>query len=475
MSDFLKNVIKLVSGSMLAQLIGVLLIPIITRLYSPDDFGVFQIFTSISSVIIIISCLSYDRAIMLPKNNDDSLNIVVLCLVLVFVTSLITAIIVIVFSEFIVKLLNSPDLIDYLFLLPISVFVGGSYSIMNYWMSKNTRFGTIAKARVSNAVLGKFMQIGITSTSISPFGLIFGYIGGLFVGTSVMLKNSRDSITKKHVISLKTIKNLAVRYKKFPQFTSWSALTNTFSLQIPSFMLAVFYSTSVVGHYSLANQAVNLPMTLVGGAIAQVFFQKISDEKNKSGDVKGIVTEVYKKLISIGIFPTIVLIILGDILFNFVFGSEWIISGTYARILSPWLFLVFIASPLSTLYSVFEKQDIGLYFNIALLLSRVGALYIGGLYGGPIFALMIFSLTGVIFWLWNNYYILSITGIGLKESILLSINDMIIAAVMSIPLIMARYFVSNANYLISIAIFISLVYYFIIIVKDGYLREKISI
>lgn len=120
------------------------------------------------------------------------------------------------------------------------------------------------------------------------------------------------------------MKEMAIEYKNFPLFSSWSTLANTISPQVPTFLLAYFYSTSVVGYFSLANQVVNMPMGLVGTAIQQVFFQKISEVKNgnSSGDMKAIVSEVYKKLILIGIFPMILLLILGEEIFTFAFGKK---------------------------------------------------------------------------------------------------------------------------------------------------------
>lgn len=182
-------------------------------------------------------------------------------------------------------------------------------------------------------------------------------------------------------------------------------------------MLAYFYSTSVVGHFSLANQVVNLPMGIVGSAIGQVFFQKVSEVKNGNGEgnMKTIVSEVYNKLISIGLFPMILLMLLGEQIFTFAFGEEWGISGIYVRILVPWIFLVFLSSPITTLYNVFEKQKVWLIFSIALLASRIIALIIGGSHGTPEFALALYSFTGIAFWLWNNAYLLGLAGISKKE------------------------------------------------------------
>lgn len=473
MSNFLSNVLKLVSGSIIAQSLAILLIPVITRLYSPEDFGIFQLFISISSIIATIACFSYQLSIMLPKKDEESANIVVLCILLITITSTIVGLISFIFANQIAEFLNSASLSNYLILIPVAVLLNGLFNVMNYWLSRRVRFGVIAGARVSNTVSNKLVQIGTTTGGVSPFGLILGTIAGYTIANLLMFHSLKKDLIIFKQISIKRMGKLALKYKKFPMYTSWSTVANTISVQVPSFMLAFFYSTTVVGYYSLANQAVNLPMGLIGGAIGQVFFQKVSEEKNKTGDVKNIVIEVYKRLISIGVFPMLILIILGEELFSYIFGSDWAASGTYAKILMPWMFLVFIASPLSTLYSVLEKQNIGLWFNLVLLVSRIGALYIGAMYGGPIFALIFFSVTGIIFWGWNNYYLLKIAGIGLRESSILVIKYLSIGIVISIPLILAKSFILNTHVLFLLAGIMTMVYYSVVVYEDPLIRKEL--
>jgi O-antigen/teichoic acid export membrane protein len=277
-------------------------------------------------------------------------------------------------------------------------------------------------------------------------------------------------------VSIKRMKEVAIQYKDFPLFSFWSSVANTISPQVPAFLLAYFYSTSVVGHFSLANQVVNLPMGIVGSAIGQVFFQRVSEVKNGNGegDMKTIVGEVYNKLISIGLFPMILLIILGEQIFTFAFGDGWDVAGTYVKILVPWIFLVFLSSPITTLYNVFEKQKVWLTFSIALLVSRVIALAIGGTSGTPEFALALYSFTGAVFWLWNNAYLLGLAGISKKESIDVLAKYAIISLVVSIPLILIKWISSNFYVTMSVAVVVTVIYYAIALHEDPMFRKMFS-
>jgi O-antigen/teichoic acid export membrane protein len=190
--------------------------------------------------------------------------------------------------------------------------------------------------------------------------------------------------------------------------------------------------------------------------------------------VKLIVGEVYKKLILIGVFPMILLLILGEEIFTFAFGKSWYISGIYIKILVPWLFLVFLSSPISTLYSVYNKQGTMFTFSMVLLISRIVALVIGGTYGGPEFALGLFSFTGVLFWLWNNAYLLNLAGISKRGSVEVLIKYTIIGSIVSVPLILLQMLSVNFYLILLAAGIITPIYYGITLHDDPIFKRTFS-
>ena len=475
MSNFLSNVLKLVSGSIIAQMLGVLLIPVVTRLYSPDDLGILQLFTSMLGIIAMISCFTYHFAIMLPKKEEDSINIVAFSILLTLLTSIFVGIICLSFNKLIGEILNAPMISDYLILFPIAVFLNGLFFIGNYWLSRKVRFGIIALSRISNTLSSKFFQVGYAFISASPFGLVFGLVLGYAIAVFMMIIGMKKDIHLYSKISAVRMKDMAYTYKRFPMFTSWSSLINTISLQVPVFMLALFYSTEIVGYFSIANMAISLPMSLIGTAIAQVFFQRVSEEKNRTGNVKYIVENVHEKLVSIGIFPIILLTILSEDVFGIIFGDNWMPAGTYTMILAPWMFFMLISSPLSMLFNVFEKQEKGLIFNAILLISRILVLFIGGTYGTPIFTLILFSLSGVFSYAGLTMYLLKIANVSCIKSIDHILKYSILALVTSFPIIVAKFVTSFNLYLIGIIAGISaLIYYIIIIYKDNDLKKIVQ-
>lgn len=473
MSEFVSNVLKLVSGSIIAQIIGILLIPIITRLYTPEDFGIFQLFLSISSIIAIFSCLSYQLAIMLPKDDEDSANIVALCVILITIISIISGSIFIIFSDGIGKVLNAPGISPYFIFLPLVVFLSGIIFVMTYWVSRRKQFGLIAAAQVTSSVSSKAAQIGAGLYSASSLGLIAGLIAGNIVSLVVLLRQINADISLFRAVTWKGIQNIARRYKRFPIYTSWSTGANTISLQLPSFMLTYFFNPAILGFFALANMVISLPMAVVGSATAQVFFQKACEEKNRTGSVKTLVAEVHQKLVVLGIFPMIILLIIADDLFVIVFGQNWYSAGIYAKILIPWLFLLFISSPLTSLFSVFEKQNFDLMFQFFLLLSRIVTLYIGGMYGDPVFAILLYSITGAIFCGIVNYVILKWSQVSIKDDLIINSKHVLLALIISIPVLFEKLFFNIQFILITTAVVVTIIYYTIILNKDPQFKKLI--
>ena len=473
MSSFVSNIMKLVSGSMIAQAFGILLFPIISRIYSPGDFGVFQLILSISSIIVIISSFSYHTSIVLPEKIEDSANIAVLCIFLIIISSSISGLVLIILSDQIASLLNAPNLSNYLILIPIFVFLNGLFVVLNYWLSRRIKFGVLARSRVVNSLSSKLAQIGIGTSTPSPIGLISGYLLGYLIANLLMLKHLKSDVQYFKNVSFKRMQILAIRYKRFPQFSLWSILANTISFQLAPFMLAYFFSSTTVGYYSFANQILVLPVSLIGAATSQVFFQKASDVKNKNGDLKKIVTEVHGRLISIGVFPMIAFMIISEDLFSFFLGNNWYTAGIYAKILAPWIFVRFIYSPISSVFDILEKQNVELYFNIMIIFSISVALYIGGSYGNPISALILLSGVGVLLWSSANFYILKLSEIQYINEIKIFIKYICIAILVSVPLIVVKYlYVSIYSILIVLGV-ITIIYYLIIVCEDVTLRGEL--
>ena len=419
-SSFAGNVLKLVTGSVFAQGLGILVAPIITRLFAPEAFGIAALITSITGIIGVVACLRYESSIMLPKTDQKAASLLGVSLCFVLIITGISALIIFFAGDFIVQLFNARELKRYLWLIPIAVFFNGIFLALNYWSSRTKHFSRLSIARVVSSI----------TTHCSKLGAGFaGFVsGGVLIGTSILGQIVCTSILSRQVwkenVHLfeenfrwkKMIAGLK-RHKRFPIYSAWTSLLNNASAQLPVLILAFYFSPEVVGFYALGRRVLSMPMTLVGGAVAQPFFQKASEVHSHNGNLSQLVEAIFKRLVSLGIFPILMLTLIGEEFFVVVFGTRWTEAGIYMQILGLWIFFQFISSPITKLFSVLERQSEGLLFNFILFITRVSSLIIGGMYGNVRFTLFLFMITGVAWYSFQICWLISKAGLPVVRAL----------------------------------------------------------
>jgi O-antigen/teichoic acid export membrane protein len=284
--------------------------------------------------------------------------------------------------------------------------------VLRYWNTRYRRFGTQAATDTLQSVSSSGIKLGLGSIGLITAGsLIVGQIIGNSLGTFLLLRQTlkHDFALLKTSFSLNNIRVQLETYKDFPQINTWGALLNTVSVSLPVFLLVLFFSWSSVGLYSLGYQILTLPMSFIGVSIGQVFYQRAAVAKHH-GNLETLVEDILYILLIICIIPIIVILISGKTLFLVVFGAEWADAGFYAQILSIWIFMVFITSPISTLISVLNLQKFNLIMNIILFFTRIITLAIGGFFQNIILALFLFSISGTVIMGYNNYYYVKKSG-----------------------------------------------------------------
>ena len=178
-SEFSRNVMILMSGSILAQAIPLIVAPILTRLYTPEEFGVYALFFSFVSILTIVATARYEMAIMLPKSNRTSMSIVYLSATISILISLFTLVLVLAFHKNINKLLG----IEVAFLIPLMVVVAGLFQSMKMWLTRQKNYKQLAISRVEQSVMGGVSQLTLGALSVGSLGLIIGQVIGQLIAT----------------------------------------------------------------------------------------------------------------------------------------------------------------------------------------------------------------------------------------------------------------------------------------------------
>jgi O-antigen/teichoic acid export membrane protein len=380
-SEFSKNVLTLMTGTTIAQAIPIAISPILTRIYTPEDFGVLALFVAIASIFGSIANGRYELAIMLPKKDEDAINIFALGFIITTAISLLLLIIVLIFHDNIINLLNNESIEIWLYFVPIAVFFTGLYNILNYFNNRQKNYKDLAKVTIIKSIVTAIIQLSLGFLKAGVSGLISGQLISQFFANSKLLKNIvKDKILISKISKVKILA-LAKRYKDFPKFSMWAILANTLSTQLINILISAFYSVATLGFYSLVQRLLGMPSSLIGNSIGQVFFQQATKEKQETGKATNSFNSTVKKLIIIGIPSFGILFFIVEDLFAFVFGEEWRIAGTYAQIIIPLFFIRFIVATVTIVNSIFEKQKISLMWQLSLLLFSILSIFLSNILG----------------------------------------------------------------------------------------------
>jgi O-antigen/teichoic acid export membrane protein len=434
-SQFSRGVGVLVGGTASAQLVMVLTAPLLTRLYSPEDFGLLAVYSGLLALFAVVASLRYQLAIPLPSCDQEAVNIVVLSLVCVLATTLVSSLLVFFVGDSLARLLDAPQLASYLWLLPVGVFLMGLYQIFNYWALRIKNYKRIATARIKQSLTTLIVQV--IGYKFGEVALIAGQACGHGMGCYSLAKSAIVRPEFKQW-QWSAVWAAAKRYRKFPYFSTWDGLFNTAGVQLPPLLFAALFSPSAAGLYALAHRVLAIPMSIIGDAVGKVFFANAA-EAHREGVLGALVINVHKKLAVLAMPPALILIVAGPQLFALVFGAQWQQAGEFSRWLAPWLYLVFITSPLTPLFAIMEKQRQGLFFQALLLVLRIAAILAGAWYGNLVLTVALFSLVSVLCWVGFLVWMAFNTGNTISSIVHPTVKILIISGICVFPLWLGIY------------------------------------
>lgn len=485
---FFYDVIKLVSGNGFVQVFRILLSPIISRLFLPEHFGLTQNFSSIANIFVVFSSLRYDQTIMLPREKKKAANQLGISFIFLFITTPIALITVWLFRNNIADLLNAPKLAPYLWFVPIQVFATGAFNIFIQWNARKRKFMQLSIAEVTREVVADGMTVGfgfadLASGSTMIISRILGQLlSTLSLGLLALKEDGKFIINH---LRWEEMKAGVKEYKKFPQFNLLAAFLSSLSLYLPGIFLSAYFSPTAAGYFSMGQSVLRLPVALIGNSVGQVFFQRGAKSYHE-GKFTSTVEETFKRMIVFGVFPMLVVMIIGKELFTVAFGAEWSEAGKYSQILSLWTLAIFIAAPLNNVANILGKNEVSVIINIIKVLTAVGSFVIGGITGNIYLGLWLFSITGVLTYGGFIFWTTSASGIPHKKTIRYLLDNLIQSA----PFLVMIYLFQRFNPLLDIlitklnfslpyigvilfSIIIGIIYYLISILRDPSIKEAL--
>ncbi len=372
--NYYKNILTLIFGSGLSHIIPFLLTPILTRLYSTSEYGLFGFFISLIAISTMISTGRYHLAILLPKDENESncIKFISITLSLLFCT-LLTILIYVFFKLNLFGSLFAKTQ-NLIFFLPLATLSFSLFDITNYTLNRNGQYKDMSFARIFRSFSREVLSIIFGIYTWGAKGLILGSILGNVIPVAIY----RNKIFNNLSHDLDNAKVILKKHKDFPMYQMPSSVLGSFSLQAPIYFFTAFYSLSIVGLFTLSTRLFSLPLSLLTASISQVFYKQISDFHNEKDytSIKQIFYLTFKKLVLIGLPISIFLFLFSETLFHYVFGSDWATSGLFVKYLVPGFFIKFIISPLTPIFLVKGQIKILSIWKVVQFISTITTLFL---------------------------------------------------------------------------------------------------
>lgn len=399
-SEFGKNVATLVTGTALAQAIGLLLAPLISRIYNPEDFGFYAVFMSVVSGVAVIACGRFELTILLPKDPEESNKNRAIALIFCAFSSVLTTIVILILFA-----AGKIESLLYLLAGPF-IYALGLYQINSNSALRAKNFKLISKSRVLNSVINSTFSILLGVSGILKAGLIIAALLAQSV-SNLIFRGGKSKL----IISKSYLIGLIPNFKKnidFLKFNSLQALSDMFMVNSMYYILPMYYNNTLIGQFALAIRILQAPMSLIGSSIAQVFYQQAAKNQHENINHSLLIKSTIKKSAILALPIPVVLLLWGPQLFAYVFGEPWLFAGSVARILSPWIYFDFIRASISQIPIILNKQKVMFWISFASNLSLVLILIYFGFNKLPInttfiavsLIMSIFSIL-IIFWIYK--------------------------------------------------------------------------
>lgn len=410
-SSFFRHVSILTYGTIVAQTITALSMPLLTRLYSPSDFGVLAVYTALVSTISSISCLRFHIAIPIPEEKFEAINIFVLAIVATCLSVLLCSISILTWPAEIASALGIAQLMSHFWLLPLGVGLVSLYNILLYWFTRERAYSLLMKARIARAVGGNTTQLSLGYLTPSPFGLLIGFlVFNCFGIASLVTRFVAEGVSQISQISLRSLKKSAVKYRRFPIVSTPEALFDNAGQHLPIIIISANASTAEAGYLAIANLLLMLPMGLIGTSIGQVYLAEASGKRNR-GELRSFTTKIMLSTLKFGL-PTILAIgVLVPALLPYILGGEWNRTSIVILWLLPYALLLLVCSPISVLLYVTNNQSLALWMQVVGVAIRVGGVLLAtNVVGG--YLVEFFAVSSAVYYL---LYLLVILKVLRKE------------------------------------------------------------
>ena len=393
-APILKGIAILGSGAAISQVLGIIFVPIITRIYPPEIYGTLAVFGSLLSILIVGGALRYEITIPLPEKDDDAEYLFILSLFIVGIFTIILFVILTIWGDYLAGIFHFEFIKPYYWLFCIAFFGISLYDMLMYWALRSKDYFRITQTRITQGICGSVSKIILGLLSFGSFGLILGEIINRIVGIGTLGRTILPKIwLSLHDVDFHKLRSLAYQYRRFPVFSFPAGFINEIALQAPTLFLSTIFGFQTVGLFALSISILALPLSFISGSISHVYTAESSELfRHKSEETLTLYLNTTKKLFMFGAPIIMTGAIISPILFPIVFGSAWKDAGMFVLPLSFYLVAQFVVSSTDRL-EMYGYNHWELAWNISRTVSVLSGFYIAILFNlSAIATILLFSL-----------------------------------------------------------------------------------
>jgi len=465
------------TAPLFTQIIGIMLMPVVTRLYTPEAFGGFSVFGAILMPICILATMGYSGSIVVSENDEIAANMLIVCLAFTGIITILTMLLCWFGSDLIFRWLKVAELKAYLWMLPVSVFLYGLQTSLLSWNLRKKRFGRISISKISLALSNKGILISAGFSGFATTGsLLLGGIAGSMTMSGVLggkIRQESGQLFKRSIRWRYMVQGVK-RHRKFPMYNLGTEFISRLASLMTVYLLTLYFSKSSVGYYGLGVAVLSVPATFIGSSIANVFYQKAAAAKSRDSQASDV-ESLFRRMTWMSMLLFLLIAVIGDNTFAFVFGVKWTEAGVYSQILSFSIFVSFVMSPAATLINVLEKQEVNLILSIVLTISSFISIMIGGLSHNIYLALALFSLFNGLASFGAGLFMIHCTGLPISRIFNILFRCFITCAPIIIALASAKwYFGVSFLSIIIISVIGCIIFYAKLLKDDKVLRSLVT-
>jgi lipopolysaccharide exporter len=372
--SLLRNSLVVFSGTFLAQVFILLSLLFLTKIYPPESFGQLGGFQAVVGILWVFATLRYDLSVSLVRNTQEKSALLFGSIALVITFSAISLLLIWLTSGYIFRTFGDiAGLMSFRYWVPVGIFALSVYSILEYYLVGEEKYLTVAIAKIVQALTMCGLQFLLSMNTVSGRSLIIGYAAGYLLSIITVFVHEKHLLLllkQRFNDSLVFVYDILRKYNYYPKVSFPSALANLASTNLPLILVDTIYSAEVAGHFFMAQRIIGTPIDLVTSSLSQVFLGSASSMLNKQPhELKSLYIKSISKLFVLAIIPFVSIFILSEPIIGWVFGNEWLFTGSLISMFTFMYFARLISMPLSQMLNILNRMDVQLFWDLLRLVS----------------------------------------------------------------------------------------------------------